>query len=111
MLRIWRCRLPEVLRDYVRQNGIRRTFGAFSSGYGAVVPSDLTDEDWRVIAHFGPRSDSGAALQAVPRKVGEALVAFAPFGVPPVQPLAALWNRPTSEIAAPSPTLASPTSG
>jgi len=89
MLRIWRCRLPVVLRDYVRQNGIRRTFGAFSSGYGAVVPSELTDEDWRVIAHFDPRSDSGAPLQAVPRKVGEALVALLRSEFRPLNP----WLR------------------
>jgi len=51
------------------------TFGAFSSGYGAVVPSELTDRIGG-IAHFDSRSDSGAPLQAVPRKVGEALVAL-----------------------------------
>ena len=76
MLGIWRHRLPDVLRDYVLQNGIHRTFGAFSRAYAAGVPSDLTDEDWRAIAHFDPRSDSGAPLQVVPRKVGEALVAL-----------------------------------
>ncbi len=71
---VWCRRLPDILRDYVRRNGIERTFGVFSGGYAAVVPSDLTAADYRAVQVYDRERDVGAAMQAVPRKVGRALV-------------------------------------
>jgi hypothetical protein len=38
-LPIWRSRIPTILRDYVRRNGIARTFGMFSQKYAEAVPA------------------------------------------------------------------------
>lgn len=71
---VWNRRIPELLRDYVRRNGIQRTFGVFTRSYASVVPDDLTNRDWRAVQTFDPERDQGAAMRAVPQKVGTVLV-------------------------------------
>jgi len=71
---IWTTRIPALLRNYVRCNGIRRTFGVFSRSYSGVVPDDLTGNDWRSIEFLDDEVDEGSPLRAVPRKVGATLV-------------------------------------
>lgn len=46
---VWRSRIPLILGDYVKLQGIRRSLGAFSSGYGRVVPKGLTEDDVHVV--------------------------------------------------------------
>jgi hypothetical protein len=67
-LTIWRRRIPVILREYVERNGIRRTFGAFSTVYSAAVPDRLTAEDWRAV----PTLDDvggGPAMVRIPQRV------------------------------------------
>jgi hypothetical protein len=71
---IWGERVPALLRDYVRRNGIGRTFAVFSRSYSDVVPGDLTGNDWRAVESFDDSVDQGSAMRAVPRKVGTTLL-------------------------------------
>jgi hypothetical protein len=89
--RVWARRVPVVLRDYVRRNGIQHTFGAFSQDYAAVVPEDLTGEDWRAILTYNATEDVGPALIAVPQKVGEALLALLQSGFHPPERPGSKW--------------------
>jgi hypothetical protein len=73
---IWKDRLPTILRDYVARNGIRRTFGSFSTVYSQVVPGDLAEENWRAVPEFDPRRNPGIPLRVVPKKIGAALVSL-----------------------------------
>lgn len=67
---VWARRLPRILRDYVESNGIARTITVVSSGYAAVLPSDLTGNDTRLVPTFTRGAGSGAALRVVPERVG-----------------------------------------
>jgi hypothetical protein len=75
-LSIWKNKLPMILKDYVARNHIRKTFGAFSTGYSHVVPDDLAEENWRAVPEFDQTQDSGIAWTVVPKKVGAALVSL-----------------------------------
>lgn len=70
---VWKYRVPQILEDYIRRNKIRRTFSSFSKGYADVVPLQLGEENWRAVAQFDSSIDQGAALQVVPKKVGNLL--------------------------------------
>ena len=73
---IWRRRLPEVIRDYVRNNGIRRIFGAFSRSYAAYIPRNLAEENWWAVPSFDRRRDRGSPMRVVPTKVGALLASL-----------------------------------
>lgn len=96
---VWWEKVPEILREYVRRNAIERTFGAFSSGYSAVVPADLTGEDWRAVPSFDPATDEGIALTEVPKKVGQALESLMRAGFIPGDG----WVRVINQLPASSP--------
>jgi hypothetical protein len=57
---IWRERTPAILRDYVEMQGIVRTLGCFSEGYGSIVPYPLAGDDWR---HIAEGSATGPVLK------------------------------------------------
>lgn len=67
---VWARRLPATLRDYVAANGISRTITVVSSGYAAVLPRDLTDNDTRLVPTFLRGTDSGSALRIVRERIG-----------------------------------------
>jgi hypothetical protein len=67
-LTVWRRRIPVVLRDYVERNAIHRTFGAFSTVYGAVVPDQLAAEDWRAVPTLEDVG-GGPAMVRIPQRV------------------------------------------
>ncbi len=69
-LTVWRSRIPAILRDYVARNGIRQTFGAFSTVYSATVPELLTDEDWRAVPSLDELG-GGFAMTRIPERVAE----------------------------------------
>jgi hypothetical protein len=72
---VWRSRIPVILRDYVRRNGIARTFGTFSRAYGKTVPDHLAEEDWRAVPFHEPGS-GGSALTVVPQRVAHLVLHF-----------------------------------
>jgi hypothetical protein len=73
---VWKNKVPAMLKDYVARNGIRRTFGSFSTLYSRVVPRDLAEENWRAVPEFDDSRDSDIALKVVPARVGTALVSL-----------------------------------
>lgn len=70
---VWYRRLPMILHDYVARNRIRRTFGAFSRPYAAVIPDRLSEEDWRAVPRFEDLETAGSPMRVVPARVGELL--------------------------------------
>jgi hypothetical protein len=86
---IWAPRIPFILRDYVRQNAISRTFGAFSTGYATVVPDRLSGNDWRFVPRFVRGEDRGSAIRVVPERVGLSLSSLLKSGLQPSQG----WTR------------------
>lgn len=69
-LTVWRSRIPAILRDYVSRNGIRRTFGVYSTVYSAAVPEQLTEDDWRAIPNLDELG-GGFAMTRIPERVAE----------------------------------------
>jgi hypothetical protein len=73
-LPVWRSRIPTILRDYVRRNGIARTFGTFSQKYGEAVPDHLTEEDWRAVPTYHKLKSNEPALKVVPQRVAQLML-------------------------------------
>ncbi len=73
-LSIWRPRFPIILRDYVEQNRIARTFGTFSREYANAVPDHLSAEDWRAVPNY--RDLDSPPVRAVPKRVAENVLEF-----------------------------------
>lgn len=86
-LGIWRQRLPRILADYVRRNGIRRMFGVLSAKYyEAVAQAEnlLADVDVKwFIPSFARGVESGAALTVVPEKVAHGVIDLIDSGFNP----------------------------
>ena len=73
-LPVWRSRIPTILRDYVRRNGIARTFGTFSQKYGEAVPAHLAEEDWRAVPTYQELESDEPAVRVVPQRVAQLLL-------------------------------------
>jgi hypothetical protein len=71
---VWRRRIPSILHDYVTRNRIRRTLGVFSRQYAAVVPDQLSNEDWRAVPSFAELPGRGSAMRVVPQRVARLLL-------------------------------------
>lgn len=81
---VWRRRLPLILDDYVRRNRIDRVFIAGSSLYRTVLHGIRWGETVREVLWNIPTARPGeAAMVAVPRRVGEAIVALVERGMRP----------------------------
>ena len=93
---VWRRRLPAILRDYVARNVITTTFGAFSSGYAAVVPDNLTGDDHRYVPTFRRGIDAGSAMRVVPERVGHAVLSLLASGLDPDS----AWTTQTAHVPA-----------
>jgi len=70
---VWTRRVPTILHDYVRRNGIIRSIAVLSSAYASVLPERLAPEETRIVPSFDRAVDNGSPMRVVPERVGRAL--------------------------------------
>lgn len=70
---IWTRRVPIILHDYTRRNGIVRSIAVLSSAYASVLPERLVPEETRIVPSFDRAVDKRSAMRVVSERVGRAL--------------------------------------